>query len=152
MPRRPPFSEPSTGANARVPSHDSFVRGCPIEFRFSRSYTATILLFGFYAFCLPCLATRNAPGSMPQGPFNQRQEVIARIEFSGNRRLRSDTLKARIFSREGDPYNEETLHRDFQALWNTQFFEDIKLRVEDTPERAEAKIVIFEAKTRPLLR
>jgi outer membrane protein insertion porin family len=89
---------------------------------------------------------------MPQGPFNQRQEVIARIEFSGNRRLRGDTLKARIFSREGDPYNEETLHRDFQALWNTQFFEDIKLRVEDTPERAEAKIVIFEVKERPVIR
>jgi outer membrane protein insertion porin family len=89
---------------------------------------------------------------MPQGPFNQRQEVIARIEFSGNRRLRGDTLKARIFSREGDPYNEETLHRDFQGLWNTQFFEDIKLRVEDTPERAEAKIVIFEVKERPVIR
>jgi outer membrane protein assembly factor BamA len=57
--------------------------------------------------------------------------VIQRIEFVGNRRIRSDTLKARIFSRDGDNYNEETLRRDFQALWNTQFFEDVKLRVED---------------------
>src|SRR5258708_4563048 len=48
--------------------------------------------------------------------------VIDRIEFTGNRRIRTDTLKARIFSRDGDPYNEETLRRDFQALWNTQFF------------------------------
>src|SRR5258708_1061593 len=152
MPRRPPFFEPRTGAYARVPSHDSFVRGCTIEFRFSRSYTATILLFGFYAFCLPCLAKLNAVTSTTQGPFNQKQEVIARIEFLGNRRLRSDTLKPRIFSREGDPYNEETLHRDFQPLWNTQLFEDIKLSVEDSPERAEAKILIFVVKERPVIR
>src|SRR2546427_664599 len=32
----------------------------------------------------------------------QQQFVIVRIDFMGNRRVRSDTLKARIFSREGD--------------------------------------------------
>jgi len=78
--------------------------------------------------------------------------VIDRIEFIGNRRVRNDTLKARIFSRERDTYNEETLRRDFQALWNTQFFEDVKLRVEDSPEHANAKIIIFEVKERPVIR
>src|SRR6202047_2251539 len=78
--------------------------------------------------------------------------VIQRIEFVGNRRIRSDTLKARIFSREGDNYNEETLRRDFQALWNTQFFEDVKLRVEDSPDRADGKIIIFDIKERPQIR
>src|SRR5713226_713568 len=63
----------------------------------------------------------------------QQQFVIDRIDFIGKRRVRSDTLRARIFSRDGDVYNEETLRRDFQALWNTQFFEDVKLRVEDSP-------------------
>ncbi|HEY2544508.1 MAG TPA: outer membrane protein assembly factor BamA [Candidatus Acidoferrum sp.] len=86
-----------------------------------------------------------APNAQPQG-------VIERIEFYGNRRIRSDTLKARIFSREGDPYNEETLRRDFQALWNTQFFEDVKLRVEDSPDRADGKIIIFDVKERPQIR
>ena len=74
---------------------------------------------------------------MQQASLDKRQEVIVRIEFLGNRRLRTDTLKARIFSREGDTFNEETLRRDFHALWNTQFFEDIKLRIEDSTERAE---------------
>ena len=78
--------------------------------------------------------------------------VIQRIEFVGNRRIRSDTLKARIFTREGDNYNEETLRRDFQALWNTQFFEDVKLRVEDSPDRADGKIIIFDVKERPVIR
>jgi outer membrane protein insertion porin family len=82
----------------------------------------------------------------------QPQYVIDRIEFIGNRRVRNDTLIARIFSRKGDPYNEETLRRDFQALWNTQFFEDVKLRVEDSPDKTNAKIIIFEVKERPQIR
>ena len=82
----------------------------------------------------------------------QQQLLVERIDFIGNRRVRSDTLKARIFSRDGDVYNEETLRRDFQALWNTQFFEDVKLRVEDSPNRAGGKIIIFEVKERPQIR
>jgi len=80
------------------------------------------------------------------------QAVIERIDFTGNRRIRTDTLKARIFSREGDPYNEDTLRRDFQALWNTQFFEDVKLSVEDSPDKPNGKIIIFEVKERPIIR
>src|SRR5258707_4922559 len=78
--------------------------------------------------------------------------VIQRIEFIGNRRVRNDTLKARIFSRENDTYNEETLRRDFQALWNTQFLEYVKLRVEDSPDGPNHKNVIFEVKERPVIR
>ena len=87
-----------------------------------------------------------------QQPSATQQFVIERIEFIGNRRIRTDTLKARIFSREGDPYSEETLRRDFQALWNTQFFEDVKLRVEDSPKHPNGKIIIFEVKERPVIR
>jgi outer membrane protein insertion porin family len=95
----------------------------------------------------------RSPGD-PQAAAQQPQQqlVIERIDFIGNRRVRSDTLKARIFSREGDVYNEETLRRDFQALWNTQFFEDVKLRVEDSPNRAGGKIIIFDVKERPQIR
>ena len=100
----------------------------------------------------------SAQASSPQNPASPQaaatpaRGVIERIDFLGNRRIRSDTLKARIFSREGDPYNEETLRRDFQALWNTQFFEDVKLRVEDSSSREDAKIIVFEVKERPVIR
>src|SRR5437773_1238015 len=94
-------------------------------------------------------ASPTAPAQQTPVP---QQGVIERIEFIGNRRVRTDTLKARIFSREADPYNEDTLRRDFQALWNTQFFEDVKLRVEDSPKRANAKIIVFEVKERPQIR
>lgn len=92
-------------------------------------------------------AGTQARDNNPQG-----REIIDRIDFIGNRRIRTDTLKARIFSREGDPYNEETLRRDFQALWNTQFFEDVKLHVEDSPKGPGYKTVVFEVKERPVIR
>ena len=96
---------------------------------------------------------RSSAEQEPQQPAeSEPTSVIERIEFVGNRRIRSDTLKARIFSRESDPYSEETLKRDFQALWNTQFFEDVKLRVEDSPDKANAKIIVFDVKERPLIR
>ncbi len=98
-------------------------------------------------------AVGDASGrSFQNPPSEQPGTVIDRIIFIGNRRIRSDTLKARIFSRDGDPYHEETLRRDFQALWNTQFFEDVKLRVEDSPDGPHHKNVIFEVKERPVIR
>ncbi|MGB8325907.1 MAG: outer membrane protein assembly factor BamA [Candidatus Acidiferrum sp.] len=93
-------------------------------------------------------------GIQPQGQGNAEapQGFIERIDFEGNRRIRRDTLQARIFSRPGDPYNEDTLRRDFQALWNTQFFEDVKLHVEDSPDKPNGKIIVFDVKERPVIR
>jgi outer membrane protein insertion porin family len=105
----------------------------------------------------PSAKVSSSDSGEPQTSQQQRQDqpppaVVDRIIFLGNRRIRSDTLKARIFSREGDPYNEETLRRDFQALWNTQFFEDVKLRVEDSPDGPNHKNIIFDVKERPVIR
>src|SRR3989441_6951556 len=104
----------------------------------------TLLVFQFLAF----VAARGAAGQTTEEP----RVVIERVEFLGNRRVRSDTLRARLFVRSGDPYNEETLRRDFQGLWNTGFFEDIRLRVEDSASGPGRKIVIFELKERPIIR
>ena len=90
--------------------------------------------------------------AIPATPPRQASPVIDRIEFNGNRRIRSETLQARIFTRKGDPYNEEALRRDFQALWNTQYFEDIRLEVQDSPGNPNAKIVVFYLIERPIIR
>lgn len=82
----------------------------------------------------------------------QEAVVVQRIEFVGNRRIPKDTLKARIFTREGDAFSEELLRRDFQALWNTQFFEDVRLEVEDSPDKPSAKVIVFYVKERPTIR
>ena len=87
------------------------------------------------------------------GVFDSRlaaqQAVIERIEFIGNRRIPRETLRARIFSKEGDPYDEEMLRRDFHALWNMGYFDDIRLEVE---EGEKGKVVIFTLVERPVIR
>lgn len=102
-----------------------------------------------YLFCVSFLHPVSAQQVRPsQAP----QFVIQRIDFVGNRRIQRDTLLARIFSRPGDPYTEEGVHRDFQALWNTQFFEDVRLEVEDSPDQPNAKILVYYVTERPIIR
>jgi outer membrane protein insertion porin family len=76
--------------------------------------------------------------------------VVEGIEFRGARRVPQDTLRAMIFSKVGDVYNEETLKRDFMALWNTNRFDDIKLETEKG-ERGGV-VVRFVVTERPVIR
>jgi outer membrane protein insertion porin family len=78
--------------------------------------------------------------------------IIERIEFVGNRRMARDTLLARIFSRPGDIYSPEAARRDYQALWNTQFFEDIRLEVENSPDKPGEVILVYYVQERPIIR
>ena len=64
----------------------------------------------------------------PKAP--EVQDIIEAVEFRGARRVPQDTLRAMIFSRKGDRLDEEALHRDFMALWNTGRFDDIILERE----------------------
>jgi outer membrane protein insertion porin family len=96
------------------------------------------------------LSGQQAPQAKPAD--TQGIPTIERIEFQGNRRIRSETLRARIFSRPGDPVNEEALRRDFHALWNTQYFEDIRLEIQDSPDKPNQKIIIFFVSERPVIR
>jgi outer membrane protein insertion porin family len=91
-------------------------------------------------------AAQQAPAVAPGTP------TIERIEFQGNRRIRSETLRARIFSRPGDAVNEDALRRDFHALWNTQYFEDIRLEIEDSADKPNQKVIIFYVTERPIVR
>ena len=110
-----------------------------------------VCLFGAAsALAFPAPQTTLDQEAAPEVPAGQ--PYILRIEFDGNHRMRSETLKARIFTREGDPYKPEALRRDFQALWNTGYFEDIKLVVDDSPDHPNGKIVIFDVTERPIIR
>jgi len=53
-----------------------------------------------------------------------QQELVAGIEIHGNRRIPAETIRARMFTRPGDVYDEAALERDFNSLWNTGYFED----------------------------
>lgn len=116
-----------------------------------------LLLLAAAVVCLaPCVralsSSQQQPSSPPPAANAAGPPTIERIEFQGNRRIRSETLRARIFSRPGDPVNEEALRRDFHALWNTQYFEDIRLELQDSADKPNQKIVVFYVTERPVIR
>lgn len=73
----------------------------------------------------------EAPKPAAEPPKAEKTpDIIEAIEFRGSRRVPQDTLRAMIFTKRGDRYDEEALHRDFMALWNSGRFDDIRLERE----------------------
>ena len=66
--------------------------------------------------------------------FAQQPEVITEIDVHGNRSVPAEAVRAHIFSRPGDVYDPAAIERDFNSLWNTGYFEDIRFEREATPK------------------
>jgi outer membrane protein insertion porin family len=96
----------------------------------------------------PAAPAKPTPKGKAQ-PAQPKQQIIYAIEFRGNRRIPSSVLQAQIFSHPGDVYNVNALERDFMALWNTGYFDDIRLEREDTKRGI---IVIFYVREKKLIR
>ena len=82
-------------------------------------------------------------------PGQPPENIIEGFEFRGARRVRQDTLQALIFTKKGDRYDEDSLHRDFMALWNSGRFDDI--RIEREPGKT-GWIIRFVLVERPVVR
>ena len=76
-----------------------------------------------------------------------QQDVIVDVRPSGNRRIPADTIKARIFTKPGDIYDAAALERDFNSLWNTGYFEDIRFEREQTPKGWVIHVYVKERPT-----
>src|SRR5260370_27651736 len=76
-------------------------------------------------------------------------DVISEINVTGNRRIPAETIKARVFTKAGDIYDPAALERDFNSLWNTGYFEDIKILREQTPKGWR---IIVQVQEKPTIR
>jgi outer membrane protein insertion porin family len=72
-------------------------------------------------------AAQPAPGQ-PAPPAIQ--DIVEDIQFRGNRRIPRDSLVGRLYTKKGDPFDPDQLRRDFMLLWNTGYFDDVRLEVE----------------------
>jgi len=77
------------------------------------------------------------------------QEVIQDVKIHGNRRIPADTIRARIFTRAGDVYDRIGIERDFNSLWNTGYFEDLRFEREPTEK---GYIIHIYVRERPTIR
>ena len=76
-----------------------------------------------------------------------QQDVVVDIQVHGQRRIPAETIKARIFTRPGDVYDAAALERDFNSLWNTNYFEDIRFEREQTPKGWRIHVYVKERPT-----
>jgi outer membrane protein insertion porin family len=76
-----------------------------------------------------------------------QQDVVTEIDIHGQRRIPADTIRARIFTRAGDVYDPAAIERDFNSLWNTGYFEDLRFEREQTPKGWRLHIYVKERPT-----
>ena len=69
--------------------------------------------------------------------------IIEGVDFRGQQKVPQDTLRALIYTKKGDVYDEEAIHRDFIALWNTGRFDDLRVEKENVARTAESSCALW---------
>ncbi len=77
----------------------------------------------------------------------QQSQTIDQIRVIGNRRIPKETVLARLFTHPGDSYDPISIERDFNSLWNTGYFEDLRIEREDTEKGIVLNVFLREKPT-----
>jgi outer membrane protein insertion porin family len=79
--------------------------------------------------------------------FAQTPQTVDQIRVIGNRRIPKETILARLFTHAGDTYDPISIERDFNSLWNTGYFEDLRIEREDTEKGVILNVFVRERPT-----
>ncbi len=77
----------------------------------------------------------------------QTPQTIDQIRVIGNRRIPKETVLARLFTHPGDTYDPISIERDFNSLWNTGYFEELRIEREDSEKGIILNIFVREKPT-----
>ncbi len=77
----------------------------------------------------------------------QQPLTVDQIRVIGNRRIPKETVLARLFTHPGDTYDPVSIERDFNSLWNTGYFDDLRIEREDTEKGIILNIFVREKPT-----
>ncbi len=77
----------------------------------------------------------------------QQSQTIENVRVIGNRRIPRETVLARMFTHIGDQYDPISLERDFNSLWNTGYFEDLRIEREDSEKGIILNVYVREKPT-----
>jgi outer membrane protein insertion porin family len=117
-----------------------------------RTRAPWILLVAVLACCLTLLDVALPTARVKAQGQPSSQTLVEAVEVEGNRRLRKEDILYHIQTRPGDPYNEEQIRRDYQALLNLPFFDKTATRVSTEDGPRGGKIVIFTVEELPVIR
>jgi outer membrane protein insertion porin family len=77
----------------------------------------------------------------------QQSDTIDSIRVIGNRRIPKETILARLFTHPGDTYDPISIERDFNSLWNTSYFDNLRIEREDTEKGIILNVFVVEKPT-----
>jgi outer membrane protein insertion porin family len=89
---------------------------------------------------------QNTPAA-PTPDANLGAQALCQPQVIGVRRIPKDSVLARMSSRQGDPYDPATVERDFNSIWNTGYFERVRIERVDTPTCVQLVIYATEKPT-----
>ncbi len=96
------------------------------------------------AACLGRILVVLALAGLAGAAFAQDTQTIQQIRVIGNRRIPKETILARLFTHVGDPYDPISIERDFNSLWNTSYFDDLRIEREDSEKGLILDIFVKE--------
>jgi outer membrane protein insertion porin family len=124
---------------------DAARRSAPARFGRSRIARATAIFAVLAAppvLPAPSLFAQAAATDATAGP-----QTLCEPQVIGNRRIPKDSILARLSSHQGDPYDAAAVERDFNSIWNTGYFENVKIERVDTPACVQLVVYILEKPT-----
>ncbi len=120
----------------------------PVCTRSSRPRIASVAsIFAVLAVSAPILSAQLSPGAASAPVSSQGVETLCQPQVIGNRRIPKESVLARLFSRQNDVYDPAVVERDFNSLWNTGYFEDLRIERVDTPKCVQLVIIVSEKPT-----
>ncbi len=122
-----------------------------VRFSIARIARTVAVVAGVTAALLPGGVLR-AQGGLQDTPALVREQgvgsqALCEPEVVGNRRIPKDSVLARISSHQGDPYDPETVERDFNSIWNTGYFENLRIEKVQSPDCVQLVIYVREKPT-----
>ncbi len=123
------------------------------RFAVVRTLVVSALAAGVCALAVGVQAVAQAPAnpqsifSTPVAPQAAGAQTLCEPQVIGNRRIPKESVLARLFSHPGDLYDAAVVERDFNSLWNTGYFDDVRIERSDKPTCVQLLIYVREKPT-----
>jgi outer membrane protein insertion porin family len=120
----------------------------PVCTRSRRSRIAYAAFLSSFAVLIAATSPAQLTPGTSQGPVSsQGVETLCQPQVIGNRRIPKESVLARLFSRQNDLYDPLVVERDFNSLWNTGYFDDVRIERVDTSKCVQLVIYVKEKPT-----
>ena len=74
-------------------------------------------------------------------------QTLCQPQVINNRRIPKDSILARMSSHQGDTFDPATVERDFNSLWNTEYFTKVQIERVDTTSCVQLIVYVWEKPT-----